>query len=210
MHWIENLFHQYGYFVLFCGLLLEYIALPFPGETTMTYAGYLSYTGTLHWELAAIMAFTGTTIGITITYWIGYSVGQPLVKKYGRWLLLSEEKIERTKNWFNKYGNSLIFIGYFIPGVRHFTGYFSGIIRLPFRQFVLYAYTGALFWVLTFIWLGKWFGPQWKAIFRLAHRYLALAIAIGVVVILGYLLFRLWAKLRKKKQLSRPDDSTLS
>jgi len=183
MHQIEQLFHEYGYFVLFFGLLLEFIALPFPGETTMAFAGYLSYMGKLNWMILIIVAFFGTTIGMTITYFIGHAVGMPFVRKYGKWFFLNTGKIEKTEKWFGKYGNGLIFIGYFIPGVRHFTGYFAGIIRLPFRKFAIYAYTGALFWVIVFIWLGKFFGPQWNRIFKLVEHN-ALYVAIGVIVIL--------------------------
>ena len=183
MHQIEQLFHEYGYFVLFFGLLLEFIALPFPGETTMAFAGYLSYMGKLNWMILIIVAFFGTTIGMTITYFIGHAVGMPFVRKYGKWFFLNTGKIEKTEKWFGKYGNGLIFIGYFIPGVRHFTGYFAGIIRLPFRKFAIYAYTGALFWVIVFIWLGKFFGPQWNRIFKLVEHN-ALYVAIGVIAIL--------------------------
>ncbi|WP_152396519.1 DedA family protein [Paenibacillus guangzhouensis] len=183
MHHIEQLFHDYGYFVLFFGLLLEFIALPFPGETTMAYAGYLSYMGKLNWMILMIVAFLGTTIGMTITYFVGHAVGMPFIRKYGKWFLLSTAKIEKTEKWFGKYGNGLIFIGYFIPGVRHFTGYFAGIIRLPFRKFAIYAYTGALFWVIVFIWLGKFFGPQWNRVFRLVEHN-AVYVVIGVIVLL--------------------------
>jgi len=183
MHHIEQLFHEYGYFVLFFGLLLEFIALPFPGETTMAYAGYLSYMGKLNWMILIVVAFLGTTIGMTITYFVGHAVGMPFIRKYGKWVLLSTAKIEKTEKWFGKYGNGLIFIGYFIPGVRHFTGYFAGIIRLPFRKFAIYAYTGALFWVIVFIWLGKFFGPQWNRIFKLVEHN-AVYVAIGVLVLI--------------------------
>jgi len=200
MEWIEQLFNNHGYLVLFLGLLLEYIALPFPGETTMTYAGYLSYQGILEWHLASIYAFAGTTIGMTITYGVGYLVGMPFVRRYGRWVLLSEDKINHTKRWFEKYGYFLLFIGYFIPGVRHFTGYFSGIVRIPFRKFALYAYTGALFWVLLFIWLGKTFGPQWESIMHLAEKYLGITIIVIVVIVISYVAIHYRVAIRKLRR----------
>ncbi|MFD0717617.1 DedA family protein [Paenibacillus sp. GCM10027626] len=194
MYHLEQLFNNYGYFVLFFGLLLEFIALPFPGETTMAFAGYLSYMGQLNWIILIIAAFFGTTIGMTITYFVGHAAGMPFIRKYGKWFFLSAAKIEKTEKWFGKYGNGLIFIGYFIPGVRHFTGYFSGIIRLPFRKFAAYAYSGALFWVIIFIWLGKFFGPQWNIVFKNVEHN-ALYIAIGVIVLLVILVL---VKYRKR------------
>lgn len=194
VEYIEHLFAQYGYFVLFIGLTLEFIALPFPGETTMTYAGYLSYQGIIHWLPAIILSFLGTTFGMTLTYWIGYKAGMPFIHRYGKWLFLSEHKVEKTNHWFNKYGKKLLFIGYFIPGVRHFTGYFSGIIRIPFRTFALYAYSGACFWVIFFIGLGYICGPYWESVFELIVGYAwKIAVALGAFFLV-YLLFK------KKKQ----------
>ncbi|MDP4098323.1 DedA family protein [Paenibacillus sp. P96] len=190
LEWIGHLFESYGYSVLFVGLLLEFIALPFPGETTMAYSGYLSYTGALNYYLLIILAFLGTTIGMTITYWIGRKAGLPFIQRFGKWVLLRPDKLEKTQSWFQKYGNGLIFIGYFIPGVRHFTGYFAGIIALPFRKFAAYAYSGALFWVILFISIGKVFGPQWDAVFHLAEMYAVRIVAFAGAVITIIVLIR--------------------
>ncbi|MCJ8011733.1 DedA family protein [Paenibacillus sp. KQZ6P-2] len=190
LKWIQLWFGDYGYFVLFLGLVLEFIALPFPGETTMAYAGYLSYEGKLHFGLLILLAFLGTTIGITITYFIGLKLGLPFIKRYGKWVLLTEHKIERAQKWFNKYGKGLIFIGYFIPGARHFSGYFSGIINLSFRKFALYAYSGALFWVVLFLSIGKLFGPQWNHVFHLAEKYSVWIVAAIALIVLTFVVYR--------------------
>lgn len=181
---IEALFGDYGYWVVFIGLLLEFIALPFPGETTMAYSGYLSYRGVLHWEILIVLAFLGTTIGITITYWIGRKAGMPFIHRFGKYMLLPAHKLDKTRLWFEKYGTGIIFISYFIPGVRHFTGYFSGMIALPFYKFAIYAYSGALVWTSLFVGLGKVFGPQWTYVFKLAETY-AISIVLFVLVILA-------------------------
>ncbi len=186
---IQEWFTEYGYLVLFTGLFLEYIALPFPGETSMAYVGYLSHLGKLNAWLCMLLAFVATTSSISITYWIGHRVGQPFFERYGRRLGLGPDKIKRTEQWFERYGNWLIFIAYFIPGVRHVTGYFSGIIRLPFRIFALYAYTGALFWVVTFVGIGYLFGPAWERLFHLVAKYsVALIFAAGAGVCLYFLI----------------------
>jgi membrane protein DedA with SNARE-associated domain len=180
LRWIQELFATYGYSVLFFGLLLEFIALPFPGETTMAFAGFLSYTGRLDFPTLVVLAFAGTTAGMTITYFIGLKAGMPFIQRYGKWFLFSPAKLEKTQIWFERYGSFLISIGYFIPGVRHFTGYFAGIIALPFRKFAMYAYGGALLWVLMFLGIGKVFGPQWMGIFHLFETY-ALWIVSGIL-----------------------------
>lgn len=191
LKWIQELFANYGYNVLFFGLLLEFVALPFPGETTMAFAGFLSYTGRLDFPTLVAVAFAGTTAGMTITYLIGLKAGLPFIQRYGKWFLFSPAKLEKTQRWFERYGSVLISIGYFIPGVRHFTGYFAGITALPFRKFAMYAYGGALLWVLLFLGIGKIFGPQWMGIFHLFELYApwiisGLAALAGLIVIYRY------------------------
>jgi len=190
LRWIQLLFEEYGYLVLFIGLLLEFIALPFPGETTMAYAGYLSYLGSLHFGWLIIMGFLGTTMGMTITYFIGLRAGLPFVNRFGKWIFLSPRKLEKTRKWFSKYGHNLILIGYFIPGIRHFTGYFSGLNALPFRKFALYAYSGALFWVILFISVGRIFGPQWQVAFHLAEMYSLWIVAGIIIIVLTFIAYR--------------------
>ncbi|WP_410513402.1 DedA family protein [Paenibacillus sp. BR2-3] len=201
--WIQELFANYGYSVLFFGLLLEFVALPFPGETTMAFAGFLSYTGRLDFMTLIVVAFAGTTVGMTTTYFIGLKAGMPFIQRYGKWFLFSPSKLEKTQLWFDKYGSILIFIGYFVPGVRHFTGYFSGLTALPFRKFALYAYSGALFWVLLFIGIGRVFGPQWMGIFHLFELYALWIISGGAAIAILLIIYRfrrsLAARLGKRK-----------
>lgn len=209
LKWIQELFASYGYSVLFFGLLLEFIALPFPGETTMAFAGFLSFTGRLDFFTLVIVAFLGTTIGMTITYFIGLKAGLPFIQRYGKWFMFSPAKLEKTQRWFEKYGSVLISIGYFIPGVRHFTGYFAGIIALPFRKFAMYAYGGAIFWVVLFLGIGKIFGPQWMGIFHLIESY-ALWIAVSVLAIAALIvIYRYRAaislRLRRRKPVATLD-----
>lgn len=193
LRWIQELFAEYGYNVLFFGLLLEFIALPFPGETTMAFAGYLSYTGQLDFAVLMIVAFFGTTVGMTITYLVGLKAGLPFIQRYGRWFMFSPAKLEKTQRWFERYGSFLISIGYFIPGVRHFTGYFSGIIGIPFRKFALYAYGGALIWVTLFLAIGKVFGSQWTVIFHLLESYAPWIAAAAVILLALFYVRRLRA-----------------
>lgn len=190
LNWIQELFATYGYNVMFFGLLLEFVALPFPGETTMAYAGFLSYTGRLDFMTLMAVAYAGTTVGMTVTYFVGLKAGLPFIQRYGRWILFSPAKLAKTQVWFEKYGSVLIFIGYFVPGVRHFTGYFAGIIALPFRKFALYAYTGALFWVLLFLGIGRVFGPQWMGIFHLFELYSKWIISGGAVIVAVIVIYR--------------------
>ncbi|MGG0188138.1 DedA family protein [Bacillus rhizoplanae] len=184
MEWIHDLFQQHAYYVVLIGLMLEYIAFPFPGEPTLAYAGYLAHTGELHLVPLIFLSFLGTSVGMTIQYFVGNKLGMPFIQRYGKYVFLTQRKIDLTNKWFDKYGYFLIFIGFFIPGVRHFTGYFAGIINLPFRRFAMTIYSGALLWVSFFLVGGYWLGGNLDNIFRAVEGHIG-KIIIGVVVVVA-------------------------
>ncbi|WCK52934.1 VTT domain-containing protein [Aneurinibacillus sp. Ricciae_BoGa-3] len=183
MGYLTTLMNHYGYIVLLISFTLELIAVPVPGEVLMGYTGVLVFQGKLNWILSIFTAWIGCCIGISIAYWIGFKLGTPFFKKYGHKFHMGPEKLEKTSQWFEKYGNKMLIIAYFIPGVRHITGYFSGITRIRFRTFALYAYLGALLYTGTFISLGKVLGPQWEHFHNSIKKYLLIAGIIAAVVI---------------------------
>ncbi|MGE7673044.1 VTT domain-containing protein [Lysinibacillus sp. NPDC094403] len=179
---------QFGYIVLFIALLLELLALPLPGEVLMSYTGFLVYKGDLNWILSILIAGFGSCLGMTISYWIGYKLGKPFFEKYGYRVHLGPKRLESTSLWFSKYGNKLLIIAFFIPGIRHITGYFSGVTRLPYRTYAIFAYTGAFLWVTVFISLGKILGPQWEMFHSSIKKYLIIGgIAIAIIIIVYFL-----------------------
>lgn len=196
-----NYIEHYGYIVLFLALMIELIALPIPGQTLMSYVGYLVSQGQLHWGLSILIATIGSSTGMTVSYWIGYKLGTPFFQKYGHRFYMGEEKLEKVSRWFQKYGNNMLMIGYFIPGVRHFTGYFSGITRLPFRIFAIYTYGGALIWTTTFITIGKFLGDQWSVLYIYLKKYYVISGIILAVALIGYYLYRKKAKKYKRMRM---------
>lgn len=182
---------QYGYAVLFTSLMLELIALPLPGQILMTYAGFLVYQGHFYWLLTILIGWLGTCTGMTITYFIGKRLGTPFINKFGPIIHLTPKRIQQTSEWFNRHGNKMLLISYFIIGVRHFTGYFSGLTKLPYRTFALYAYTGALIWVSFFISLGRFLGPEWDKLHTSAKKYILFGLLIAaIILILAYIIYR--------------------
>ncbi|UOF91566.1 VTT domain-containing protein [Fodinisporobacter ferrooxydans] len=182
--------NQYGYLVLFVSLMIELVAFGIPTEIIMMYAGFLIFQGKLGWISSIVSAGLGAMIGITFSYWIGYRLGTPFFHKYGHKFHMGPERVEKTSQWFGKYGNKLLVVAYFIPGVRHITGYFSGITKIPYRVFSVYAYLGALIWVSTFITLGKILGPQWEQYQRTIEKYLIIGFVYLALVIIAFYVYK--------------------
>ena len=174
---------QYGYLGLFVLLMLGIVGLPVPDETLLMFCGYLIWKGRLHPAGTWFAAFAGSLSGITLSYLIGRHFGVRVLDRYGRYLGASSERITRVYRWFNSIGLGLLSIGYFIPGVRHFTALVAGLSKVRFLQFALYAYAGAAVWVTLFLTGGYVVGESWHHTSELIHRYAIIATAIVVACI---------------------------
>ncbi|BCZ46307.1 hypothetical protein psyc5s11_23740 [Clostridium gelidum] len=189
MQSIIELVNNYGYIIIFSALVLELIAFPLPGELMMTYCGFLVYQSKMNWIISIIVATAGAILGITISYFIGTKLGEGFFKKYGSYVHFGPEKLEKTSKWFKSYGNKLLILAYFIPGIRHITGYFSGITEISYKKFALNSYIGALIWTATFISLGKVLGPNWDNFHGYIKKYMiigSLIIALIMIIIYSY------------------------
>lgn len=189
---------HYGYPVLFLALMSELLALPLPGEVIMSYAGLLVFQGKLGWGLSILAAGAGASVGMTISYWLGRKLGLPFFRAYGSRIHLGPDKLERTSAWFETYGRKVLLIACFIPGVRHFTGYLSGINRMTFRAYMLYAYIGAFLWTGTFISLGYALGPKWNVYHHTIAKYMIIGGVTAAVATAGVSFYR-----KRKEQLKQ-------
>jgi membrane protein DedA with SNARE-associated domain len=201
MFWLTN----YGSFVLFVLLVLGIIAFPVPEETIMVLAGILIRNGTLipHPTLFAIYA--GSIFGITTSYLLGRTAGTYFIRRYGGWVGITEEHLARAHRWFERFGKWSLVIGYFIPGIRHFTGFCAGMTELDFKQFALYAYSGAILWVTTFVSIGYYSGTYWLELYKhlmmQVDTYTLFLIGLVIAAVLLFLMFR------KRNKGSKQQDS---
>lgn len=181
-HFIEH----FGYIGIMIALAGGIIGLPVPDEVLLTYTGYNVSTGMMSYSLALLCSLIGALLGISISYYLGIRLGLPFLHKFGPKIHITEKRIEQTKILFSKMGPFVLFIGYFIPGVRHVSAFLAGINEYRFKKFALYAYSGAFFWVFTFITLGQKLGNDWKIIKHYVEHYSTyLVLLIVLFVIIG-------------------------
>lgn len=188
MVWMD----QYGYLILFLALMLELIIFGIPTEILMAYAGFLVFQGKMDWTMAILIAGIGSSMGISISYFIGRKLGYSFFNKFGHRIMMGPERLDKFSGWYGKYGFALIVVAYFIPGVRHITGYFSGVTRISFPKFAAFAYLGAFTWVSVYVSLGVALGPQWQIVHH-STKYLILGsvlLALVAVVIFLYKLLK--------------------
>lgn len=188
MNEIVQLLNQYGYIILFLSLMVELIIIPVPNEALMSYVGILCFQGKMNLFLSIAFAGLGGISGATISYWIGRKLGVPFFQKYGHFIHMGPEKMEKTSKWYGKYGKVLLLFSFFIPGVRHVASIISGVIKLPFKAFSFFSYIGVFLWVGAFISLGNLLGPKWDQYQGEIKKWLVLAsIVIGFLAILFFI-----------------------
>jgi membrane protein DedA with SNARE-associated domain len=191
---VDYLIAHFGYFGIIIVLIGGIVGLPVPDEVLLTYVGFKVSQGTLSYILSLLSAFVGAMGGISLSYFIGYKFGLPIIKKFGPKIHITEKKINRTQKLFIKVGPFLILVGYFIPGVRHLTAYVAALNSFPFRKFAAYAYTGAFLWSFTFVTLGRKLGEDWHLVEFYVSKYSIYLILFFLV--LSVMVYFFW---RRKK-----------
>jgi membrane protein DedA with SNARE-associated domain len=163
---------KYSYWGIFVALGLGILGFPVPDETLIAFVGFLVYEGKLNYLYAFAVCFTGTSLGITIGYIFGKTFGNRLIKRYSARLKVNPDHIQNAKKFYVRYGKFALFIGYFIPGVRHLTAIFAGSSIMPYPVFAAFAYSGAALWTIIFMNLGFFLGEKWHRVSAYSNRYI--------------------------------------
>ena len=190
MEMLFKLLTEHVYVILFVSLILEFAALPLPGETMMVLAGVMAYNNHGSYIGMIIASALGTVIGMQFSYEIGRRLGTKAVDKYGMYIGLTPYRMTKAAEFFNKFGNIVIVIAYFLPGVRHILGYFSGISRIDAKKFHIYSTIGGVFWVVVFITLGYVLGPSAPHAFKLLHKYGTMLFILAIAALFIYLIYK--------------------
>lgn len=177
---------QHGYVGIFSLLVFGIIGLPVPDEWLLTFSGYLIFKRTLLFVPTFAAAFLGSACGITVSYLLGRVLDTYVLVKYGWIFHLTPSRLARVHSWFERRGRWTLLVGYFVPGVRHLTGYVAGASELSFINFATFAYTGAFCWAAIFITLGYVLGEEWNRVLESLHQTKLLFIALGILAILAY------------------------
>ncbi len=190
LNWILQWLAQYGYLALFGLLVLGIVGLPVPNETLLVFSGYLVARGRFQLVLTFITAVVGSICGISLSYFIGRTLGYKAVVRFGKYFGVTARQLHHTQLWFEKTGEWLLAFGYFIPGVRHFTALVAGTSQLRFRIFAIFAWSGATVWVIVFLALGYFVGENWRQTLAFLDKYTYLIVVLAAVFGLGYWLLR--------------------
>jgi membrane protein DedA with SNARE-associated domain len=188
------LLDHYGYFGVGALLVLEDLGLPVPGETVLVTAAIYAGTGRLNIVILALVAISAAVVGDNLGFLIGHYGGERLVRRYGRYIFITPEKLDRTKDFFNRRGGLVVIVARFIDGLRELNGIIAGTVQMRWRRFLTYNIIGATLWVSTWLAIGYEAGTNIGPIYHTISRYEVYALVLIGLVIIGAIGHFIWKR----------------
>lgn len=202
-HYIIFLIEKTTYLGIFILMGLESALIPIPSEVTMPFSGFLAQQGKLNFWLIIIVGTIANLAGSLISYYVGYFLEETvltgIIKKYGKFILLTVGDYDHAYRWFTKYGDKIIFISRLLPAVRTVISLPAGVFKMNLKKFVIYTTLGCFIWSTILTYIGVTLGKNWNSLevyFRKFQIIIALAFIILVVIYINHKLKIL--KFRKK------------
>ena len=196
--WITNTISSLGYIGIALLMFLENLFPPIPSELIMPLAGFTVAQGKLNFAWVAIAGIVGSVVGALPWYYLGKTWKLKRIKKladkYGKWLTISGEDVDRANNWFHKRGSVATCLGRIIPGIRTYISVPAGISEMPMVIFLFYSTIGSAVWVCLLTYAGYILGANYDRI----EEYLAPA---SVIILLGLIAVAVvWVLKRRRRR----------
>lgn len=190
-----NIIEQIGYAGVFIILVLDNCGLPIPSEAVLALAGSVARSGQFQLLAVIVIGTVAQTIGTYLAYLIGHYGGEPVIKKYGKYLLISHHDYLKAHAWFEKRGERFILASRLIPVIRTYVGFVAGAFGMNRRKFIIDSFIGSLLWSILWIGLGFALGDSWRHYYEYMH-YVDYIVIAGVVFFAGRFVVR---KIRQSK-----------
>lgn len=197
---VTQIYDAVGYLGVAIWVAIESIIIPIPSELVLPFAGFLVGTGGAmepltgqpwsYW-LVVLAGTLGATAGALIAYGIGLWGGRPIVERWGRYLGISHEDLDRAEAFFMRYGDFAAFFGRLVPVIRSLVSFAAGISRMPLGRFVLFTFLGSLPFTALLVFAGLQLGANWEQIGPVLKRFEYAIVAVLVVVAIAWIWFRI-------------------
>ncbi len=160
--YLPGIIASYGfwtYLILFAIIFCEtgLVVLPYlPGDSLLFVAGTLAGAGYLNIEILIVVLLAAAILGDTVNYWIGHTAGMKVFEK--KYSFVRKDHLDKTREYFAKYGGITIVIARFVPFIRTFAPFLAGVGNMRYRWFLSYNIIGGALWILAFTLAGYFFG----------------------------------------------------
>jgi membrane protein DedA with SNARE-associated domain len=197
---------HYGLWAIALFVLIEDFGIPVPGETVLIAGAVFAGSGRLNIVAVGVVGFLAAVTGDNIGYAIGRFGGRALVERWGRYVFLTKERLDKAERFFGRHGGKIIVVARFIEGLRQANGIIAGISGMRWLKFLACNALGAALWVGTWVSVGYFAGQHITAIYNAITNYSLYAAIAAVVVIAAWLLLRLRKRRRARSKVrAQPD-----
>ena len=158
---ITTLIEDYLFLGVFLAALIETIIPPIPTMVVFPTAGFIASQNGLELPelfLLGIVGGLGASIGSTVIYLIALKLGRTALLKYLKYVKVSEKKLTKVEQWFQKYGDKAVLFGRMIPVFREMISIPAGLLKMKLPKFLAYTVLGSCGWSMTLIFIGYYFG----------------------------------------------------
>jgi membrane protein DedA with SNARE-associated domain len=198
---------HYGLWAILLLVFLEDFGVPVPGETVLIAAAVYAGSGRLNIVAVAVIGFVAAVLGDNIGYAIGRFGGQAVVLRWGKYIFLTPERLEKAQSFFNRHGGKIIVIARFVEGLRQANGIIAGISGMRWLRFLAFNMIGAALWVGTWVCVGYFAGQHITTIYDYITRYSLYALIAAAVLVAAWIVHRVY-KHRAGTRRHEPAKST--
>ena len=187
--WVVDVIGALGYVGLALLLIAENLFPPIPSEVVLPLAGFLVGRGDLNLWGALLAATFGSVAGAVILYGLGRWGGRRLVLRYGKWLRVDEEGLERAESWFRRYGDWVVLGARVVPVARSIVSIPAGTAKMPMARFVVLTTIGSAAWNGILIGAGVALGANWQVVQNWVGAYSNVVLIVAAATVALVLLF---------------------
>ncbi|MDQ2792025.1 MAG: DedA family protein [Actinomycetota bacterium] len=202
--WLAPILASYGYLAVFGFLFIESFGAPVPGQTMLMAAGLFAGAGRLNVVGVAILGFLAAVAGDNVGYLIGHFGGRRLVLRFGRYVFVTEKRLNKAEDFFRRNGGKIVGVARFVDGLRQLNGVVAGIAGMPWRRFLAFNALGAAAWVAVWTSVGYFAGGHLGAIYRGFHRYQTVGLVVAGVVIVAAVARWSWCRRHQRDPATHP------
>lgn len=193
---------HYGLWAILLLVFLEDFGIPVPGETVLIAGAVYAGSGRLNVVAVGVIGFAAAVAGDNVGYAIGRFGGHALVLRWGKYVFLTEERLEKARSFFNRHGGKIIVIARFLEGLRQANGIIAGITEMRWLRFLMFNMIGAALWVGCWVSVGFFAGQHISTIYHYITRYSLFALIALAVVVAAWIVLRV-RKTRRKLALAK-------
>ncbi|GLV60190.1 hypothetical protein KDH_70120 [Dictyobacter sp. S3.2.2.5] len=199
LQFLQNFLHVLGYPAVALVVMVESAGVPVPGETMLLLASfYAAVYHDLSLPIVIACAAAGAIIGDNIGYGVGRTGGKAFVHRYGRYVFLKPERLQRSEEFFARHGNKTVFFGRFVAVLRAFAAFLAGVNRMHWPTFLVYNAAGGIIWATVYGLLGYYAGRVFHDNFgQVEHLASNISLILGAVIVLVAIIAFLIYKKRK-------------